>query len=121
MRRIAMIGTTMALAAALVTAPRSLTTARGQTPPPDSNAFGKTLTEWMQLAETWLIGGGQDHVGKVTFLPLPNGDYAGGSFIYGDPGIRTVTSTSPCSGTPFVLPVMRLVRRDLRARPRLPG
>jgi hypothetical protein len=76
--------------------------------PPQSKAYGKTLTEWMQLFETWFIGGavGEDHVGHVKFLPLPPGDYAGGSFTYADPGILVGhLDVSLRPGTPFVLPV----------------
>jgi hypothetical protein len=108
MRRIATIGTVLALAVALGTAPRLLTMARGQSPSPGSTAYGKTLTEWMQLDETWLLAGGPDHVGKMTFLPLPGGDYAGGNFIYGDPGVLVghLDDITLAPGTPFVLPVI---------------
>jgi hypothetical protein len=80
--------------------------ARGGSPP-QSTAFGKTLTEWMQLYWTWALGGGgDDHVGHVKFLQLPSGEYAGGSFTYADPGVlvgHLDVSLKP--GTPFVLPV----------------
>jgi hypothetical protein len=38
--------------------------------PPHSKAFGKTLTEWLKLHDTWDYGGDQgDTVGHVRFLP----------------------------------------------------
>jgi hypothetical protein len=109
MRRVAAIITGLALAVAMLAAPRMTTEARGQASPPQSKAFGKTLTEWMQLYWTWLLGGGEDHVGRVKFLPLPDhfGDLVGGSLTYDDPGIlvgHVDVTLKP--GTPFVLPVI---------------
>jgi hypothetical protein len=38
--------------------------------PPQSRAYGKTLTEWLKLLDTWAYGGNQgDHVRNVRFLP----------------------------------------------------
>src|SRR5262245_48749290 len=48
--------------------------------PPQSSAFGKQLPEWLQLYITWLFSGGSDHVGPVTFLPLPSGNVIEGTF-----------------------------------------
>src|SRR5262245_13671322 len=109
MRRVAAIITGLALAVAMLAAPRMTTEARGQASPPQSKAFGKTLTEWMQLHWTWLLGGGEDHVGRVKFLPLPDhfGDQVGGSFTYADTGIlvgHVDVTLRPCS--PFGLPVI---------------
>jgi hypothetical protein len=109
MRRVAAIITGLALAVAMLAAPRMTTEARGQASPPQSKAFGKTLTEWMQLYWTWFYGGGEDHVGNVKFLPLPDhfGDPVGGSFTYADPGTlvgHVDVTLKP--GTPFVLPVL---------------
>ena len=59
MRRVAAIITGLALAVVMLAAPRMTTEARGQASPPQSKAFGKTLTEWMQLYWTWLLGGGE--------------------------------------------------------------
>src|SRR5262249_7819644 len=87
MKRITTIVVGLALAVAVM-AVRAVPQARGDGSPPQSNAFGKSLTEWIQLFETWLIGGTTpDHVGHVRFLPLPVGEYAGGSFTYADPGV----------------------------------
>jgi hypothetical protein len=106
MKHFAMIVTCVMLTAAVLIVPRVAPEALGACPP-NSKAFGKTLTEWMQLYETWLISGtGDDHVGHVKFLPLPAGEYAGGSFTYADPGIlvgHLDVTLGP--GTPFVLPV----------------
>jgi hypothetical protein len=105
MRRIAAIITGLALAVAFVVAPRIATEAEGEAFPPHSKAFGKTLTEWMQLYVTSLLSGGEDHAGRVKFLPLPPiGDPVGvtedGLLIFR--GHRDVTLRR---GTPFVLPV----------------
>ncbi|HVK08340.1 MAG TPA: hypothetical protein VM597_06135 [Gemmataceae bacterium] len=44
-------------------------------PPGSSNAYGKSLTEWMTLYMTWALGGDQEgQVGKVMFMPLPAGE-----------------------------------------------
>lgn len=41
---------------------------------PQTDAYGKSLTEWQLLYLTWLLGGDPvDHVGQVRFLPLPQG------------------------------------------------
>jgi hypothetical protein len=103
------VSTLRGLALAIAVFGTSLTpveTVRGDSAP-QSSAFGKTLTEWMQSYWKWgLGGGGDDHVGRVQFLHLPNGEYAGGSFTYADPGIlvgHLDVSLKP--GTPFVLPV----------------
>jgi len=108
MRRNAAIITGSALVVAVLLAPRTTPEVRGQGPSPQSTAFGKTLTEWMQLHETWVLGGGvgEDHVGRVKFFPLPNGVYAGGSFTYADPGILVGhLNVTLKPGTPFVMPV----------------
>ena len=106
MRRTATTVIGLALAVALFAATKFTAEAFGGDPPPQSSAFGKTLTEWMQLYETWLIGGGSDHVGHVKFLPLPAGTQVTGSGTYDDPGVfvgHLDVSLKP--GTPFVLPV----------------
>lgn len=117
MRRIAAMSTGLALAFAMMVTPRMMTEAHGQGrrepggPPGgtlQSKAYGKTLTEWMQRYWTWSLGGGgEDHDGNVTFLPLPNGDLIDGSITYNDPALlvgHLDISLKP--GTPFVLPVI---------------
>ena len=91
--------------------PASGTLARdGKTIPPQSNAYGKSLDEWMKLYFTWLVSGsGPDHVGRVKFLPLPSPDCEGEG-TPADPAICTgqlAVTLKP--GTPFVLPVVAAV------------
>jgi hypothetical protein len=115
MRRIAAIITSLALAVALVAAPRIASEAGAEASPPDSKAFGKTLTEWMQLYFTSYYSGGgcparpcppEDHVGQVKFLPLPVGEQIGGSGTYADPAVlEGHLNVTLRPGTPFVLPV----------------
>jgi hypothetical protein len=75
--------------------------------PPQSNVFGKSLSEWMELYFTWALGGDQaDHVGHVEFLPIPNGEYTGGEGTPEDPAIfqgHLDVALEP--GAAFVLPV----------------
>jgi hypothetical protein len=109
MRRRAAILVGVALTGAVLAVTNLTTRAWGQRCPTESKFYGKTLTEWMQLYETWYIGGatGPDHVGPVKFLPLPNGDTVSGNFTYDDPGIvvgQIDVTLKP--GTPFVLPVI---------------
>ena len=75
--------------------------------PAQSNAFGKSLTEWMTLYWQWSLGGGPDHVKRVTFLPQPAlGAPVSGDFTFDNPGVfvgELEVSLQP--GTKFVLPV----------------
>lgn len=75
--------------------------------PPQANAYGKSLPEWMELYLTWYLGGDQaDHVKNVQFLPLPAGVPDDGAGTAADPvtlvGEMDLTLKP---GTPFVLPV----------------
>ena len=88
----------------------AFSTAAGPSPP-HSKAFGKSLSEWMVLYQTWALGGDQaNHVGRVQFLPIPQGEPVMGTGTLDDPlvlaGELDVT-LSP--GTPFVLPVSVLI------------
>jgi hypothetical protein len=76
--------------------------------PPQSHAFGKTLSEWQELHLTWYLRTTYqgvdlpDHVGKVSFLPLPIGEPTGESpTIY--VGNANVTLKP---GAAFVLPIL---------------
>ncbi len=75
--------------------------------PPDSTAYGKTLTEWSSANLRWLINGSdpaQSKVGKVQFLPLPIDEVAGGSGAPDDPMVlmgEAAVILPP--GAPFVL------------------
>lgn len=76
--------------------------------PPQSKAYGHTLSEWMGMYLLWYLGIEEsDHVGKVQFLPLPVGVPVDGSGTAADPatlvGELDITLKP---GTPFVLPVV---------------
>lgn len=84
------------------------TSAQGQTnPPSQSNAFGKSIGEWLKLYFTWALGGNQaDRVGQVRFLPIPDGDYVDGDFTFENPGIlRGEATVSYPTGSKFILPI----------------
>jgi len=76
-------------------------------PPGQSKAYGKSLTEWTTLYLEWYLGGYQpDHVGKVQFLPLPNGEQESGTGTPMDPAVYVgELNVTLKPGTPFVLPV----------------
>jgi len=82
------------------------------TPPhiarPDSNAYGKSLTEWLETYWRWYYTGAdpaQSIVRRVQLLPLPAGDYVSGTGTPADPALYrgNLEITLP-PGTPFVLP-----------------
>jgi hypothetical protein len=75
--------------------------------PPQSQAFGKSLAEWLVSYFTWALGGDQTNPdGRVLFLPIPASEPVSGSGKPDDPlvlvGHADVT-VKP--GTPFVLPI----------------
>lgn len=75
--------------------------------PPNSNAYGQSLTEWMSAYWQAAIAGDDLSWGKVVGLPLPNGAYAGGAGTPEDPEIYVgVESVEMRPGTPFVLPIV---------------
>src|SRR5215472_9172847 len=75
--------------------------------PPQSAAFGKRLPEWMQLYITWLLAGGSDHVGPVTFLAIPSGNVIEGTGTFDDPAtVQGHLDVRQAPGTPFVLAVV---------------
>ena len=80
-----------------------------QIAPPNSLAYGKTLTEWLTLYWRWNFTGAdpaQSTVGPVQFLPLPAGEFISGSFTPTDPGLlRGSLELTLKPGTPFVLPL----------------
>ena len=81
---------------------------RGITPP-QSHAYGDTLTGWMSTYLRWMYSGAdptQSMVGHVKMLPLPVGTQVGGDGSLGDPAIyvgQLEITLRP--GTPFVLPL----------------
>ncbi len=81
--------------------------AKPKVAPPHSRAYGKTMAEWLTIYWEWLIGGGEDKVGKVQFMPMPAGEYAGGSGEAPDDPIVFAGELDITieAGTPFVLPL----------------
>ena len=74
--------------------------------PPISKAFGKTLTEWNTIYWERTLTAGQSKVGRVQLMPLPYGEYEGGSGTEDDPLLfvgQLEITLAP--GTPFVLPL----------------
>jgi len=80
---------------------------KSSSPPPNAKAHGKTLADWMRLYYTWRFGGDQENPeGQVHFLPIPAGEYQGGSGTPEDPVILEghADVTLP-SGASFFLPI----------------
>jgi hypothetical protein len=77
--------------------------------PPQSHAYGKTLTEWLSTYWRWVYSGAdpaQSVVGRVKLLPLPAGEYVSGSGTPDDPALyRGQLAITLRPGTPFVLPL----------------
>lgn len=89
--------------------------------PAQSRMYGKSLTEWMTLYWESLINGGPDQVGKVKFLPLPEGEYVSGDFTFDDPGVlvgELEVQLSP--GTGFALPVSAWIGESYLPEPGYP-
>jgi hypothetical protein len=81
--------------------------------PPVSNAYGKTLTEWLTTYWQWSLSTAQDLsqsiVGRVQLMPLPSEDFLGGSGTSDEPYVfagELAITIRP--GTPFVLPLLTL-------------
>lgn len=81
--------------------------------PPVSNAYGKTLTEWLTTYWQWSLSTAQDLsqsiVGHVQLMPLPSEDFLGGTGTSDDPYVfagELAITIRP--GTPFVLPLLTL-------------
>ncbi len=77
--------------------------------PPQSNAYGNTLTGWMTTYLRWMYSGAdpaQSIVGHVKMLPLPAGAYVSGDGTLDSPALYVgqLEITLP-PGTPFVLPL----------------
>ena len=74
--------------------------------PPNSKAFGKTLTEWNTIYWERILTEAENRVGRVQLMPLPFGEYEGGSGTEDDPLLfvgQLEITLAP--GTPFVLPL----------------
>jgi hypothetical protein len=73
--------------------------------PPNSNAFGKSLAEWMETYWRWNYSGGSNMVGRVALLPIPAPVQIGGSGTAADPAyFQGEIELEVEPGTPFVLP-----------------
>lgn len=78
--------------------------------PPGSQAYGKTLTEWLGIYWRWFYTGqdaAQSMVGRVKLLSLPEvGDPVSGTGTPDDPALyRGLLKITLRPGTPFVLPL----------------
>jgi hypothetical protein len=74
--------------------------------PPDSNAYGKSLQDWLTVYWTWYSDGKLPDTNHVYLMPLPQGIYDIGSGSYEDPAIMNGhLDISLKPGTPFVLPI----------------
>lgn len=72
--------------------------------PPDSKSYGKTLTEWNTIYWERTLTGGKSKAGRAQLLPMPAGEYAGGSGTLEDPiVIAGELEVTLKFGTPFVL------------------
>ena len=115
-----------ALATSLALAGRVNPTAKvARVCPPNSKAYGKTLTEWMGIYWQWYYGTGGDmtqgKVGPVQLMPLPAGTQTGGTWTPDDPAVFVgqLEITLP-AGTPFVLPEYSWVRERYEGWPEAP-
>lgn len=78
--------------------------------PPQSTAFGKSLTQWMVEYWTQYFEGGDGFVKRVRLLPQPEGQVTGGSSTFSDPVvIEGELDVTLEPGTPFVLPISTFV------------
>ena len=100
---VALLGSLLLLGS-VSTAPRSQAQA-----PPQSSAYGHTLSEWMGIYFRSYFTGGPDTVGRVKLLPFPAGTYVSGAGSPDDPALfvgHLDLTLKP--GTPFVLPITTL-------------
>ncbi len=89
--------------------------------PPNSKAFGKTLTEWNTIYWERTLTGGESKVGRVQLMPLPYGEYVGGSGTEDDPLVfagQLEITLAP--GTPFVLPLFAWIGEGYDGYPEVP-
>jgi hypothetical protein len=92
--------------------------------PPGSNAFGKTLQDWLAVYWRWYYSGAdetQSKVNRVQLLPLPNGEVISGDFSPENPGLlRGKLEITLPPGTPFVLPLFAWVGERYEGWPEVP-
>ena len=78
--------------------------------PPDAVVCGKSLTQWTEDYWRWYYTEGgqvpyQPGPGPMVFMPIPQGEYLGGSWTPEDPGyLQGRLEVTLELGTPFVLP-----------------
>ena len=121
---------TISALALMVGLATSLTLAKDQNPkgtvprvsPPNSNAFGKSLTEWFGIYWQWYYGTAADpaqsQVDRVQLMPLPSGEYISGDGTPESPALyRGELEITLRPGTPFVLPAYAWVRERYEGYP----
>jgi hypothetical protein len=92
--------------------------------PPNANAFGNTLAEWLSTYWRWYYSGADlasSKVGQVQLMPLPVGEQTGGDWTPTNPAVLVgqLEITLP-PGTPFVLPVFAWVGERYEGYPAVP-
>jgi hypothetical protein len=97
-----------ALALVLAMAANLALAGNPQVAPPNSKAYGKSLTEWMGIYWRWYYSGAdleQSKVGPVQLMPLPSSEQLYGSWTPEDPAyLKGELEITLPAGTPFVLP-----------------
>ncbi len=92
--------------------------------PPNSHAYGNSLTEWLSIYWRWYYSGAdmaQSKVGDVQLMPLPVGDLISGSGTPDDPALyRGQLEITIPEGTPFVLPEYAWVGERYEGYPTVP-
>jgi hypothetical protein len=92
--------------------------------PPNANAYGKSLAEWLYTYWEWNVTGAdptKSVVNGVQLMPLPAGQQLGGSWTPEDPAYLkgTLEITLPV-GTPFVLPQFAWLGERYEGYPAVP-
>ncbi len=92
--------------------------------PPNSQAYGKSLAEWLGTYWRWYYSGAdltQSKVGPVQLMPLPVGELISGSGTSDDPFLfRGQLEITLPPGTPFVLPEFAWVGERYEGYPAVP-
>jgi hypothetical protein len=90
--------------------------------PPNSHAYGKTLTEWLDTYWRWYLDGSdmaKSKVGRVQLMPLPTGDCTRETEDGPWTCIGELEITLP-PGTPFVLPLISWIGERYAGYPGVP-
>jgi len=92
--------------------------------PPHSQAYGKSLPEWLETYWRWYYTGAdpaQSTVGHVQLMPLPAGTQISGTGTPADPALyRGELEITLTAGTPFVLPEFAWVWERYQGYPTVP-